>query len=118
MSDSKGSHTVRAGRDAISAVQLPQSLTAAIDVWAEAHHIHRSDAIRRLIELGLKAGTEAGAHHGEHGAVAIQDEAISRIRDMLDPSLSAEERERRMRRLIEGPPEFSDQRIDLPKPAK
>jgi hypothetical protein len=37
---------------------------------------------------------------------------------MLDPSLSAEERERRIRRLIEGPPEFSDQRIDLPKHEK
>jgi hypothetical protein len=34
---------------------------------------------------------------------------------MLDPTLSAEERERRTRRLIEGPAEFSDQRIDLPK---
>jgi hypothetical protein len=34
---------------------------------------------------------------------------------MLDPSISPEERERRIRRLIEGPPEFSKDRVDLPK---
>src|SRR3974390_1340215 len=44
----KKNHTVRSGRDAISAVQLSQGLTAEIDAWAEAHHISRSDAIGRL----------------------------------------------------------------------
>jgi hypothetical protein len=34
---------------------------------------------------------------------------------LLDPSLPPDERERRIRRLVEGPPEFSNQRIDLPK---
>jgi hypothetical protein len=37
---------------------------------------------------------------------------------LLDPALPAEERERRIRRLIEGPPEFARQRIDLPKHEK
>ena len=102
-------HTVRAGRDAVSAVQLPQSLTAAIDAWADAHHTSRSDAIRQLVELGLKAAPAAASPH------AIKDELlIGRIRGLLDPSLPPEERERRIRRLVEGPPEFSDQRIDLP----
>jgi hypothetical protein len=35
-----------------------------------------------------------------------------------DLSLATAERERRIRRLVEGPPEFSDERIDLPKPRK
>ena len=36
---SKGNsvHTVRAGRDAVSAVKFSQKLTAAIDAWAEAY---------------------------------------------------------------------------------
>jgi hypothetical protein len=41
--------------DPISAVQLPANLTAAIDVWAEEHQTSRSEAIRRLVEIGLKA---------------------------------------------------------------
>ena len=120
MSDvGKQSHAVRAGRSAVSAVQLSQSLTAAIDGWAEACHITRSDAIRQLIELGLKAAPATPVHRTvqEHSG-EIEDDTISRIRAMLDPSLPAEERERRIRRLIEGPPEFSDQRIDLPKHGK
>lgn len=34
---------------------------------------------------------------------------------LLDPALPPDERERRIRRLTEGPPEFSHERIDLPK---
>jgi hypothetical protein len=48
----------------------------------------------------------------------LEDLAARQIGEMLDPSLAPAERERRIRRLIEGPPEFSRQRIDLPKHAK
>ena len=103
-----------AGRDAISAVKLSQRLTANIDAWAEAHNIARSDAIRQLVELGLNASP--GPHRTVQREPAdIEERAVAQIERMLDPSLSAEERERRTRRLIEGPPEFSDQRVDLPK---
>jgi hypothetical protein len=43
---------------------------------------------------------------------------VRQIDRLLDPALSAEERERRTRRLIDGPPEFSNERIDLPKRRK
>jgi hypothetical protein len=39
-----------------SAVRLPAGLTAEIDAWANDHEISRSEAIRRLVELGLKQG--------------------------------------------------------------
>jgi Ribbon-helix-helix protein, copG family len=39
----------------VSAVRLPADLTAEIDAWANHHEISRSEAIRRLVELGLKA---------------------------------------------------------------
>ena len=42
-------------RDAISMVKIPQKLAADVDAWAEAHDTIRSDAIRHLIELGLRA---------------------------------------------------------------
>ena len=34
--------------------RLPEDLVAAIDVWAKAQGISRSEAIRRLVELALK----------------------------------------------------------------
>ena len=107
-------HTVRAGCDAISAVKFSQELTAAIDAWAVAHQTVRSDAIRQLVELGLNA---ASAHHepGYRDSHAIEALAVSQLSTLLDPSLPPDERERRIRRLVDGPPEFSGQRVDLPK---
>lgn len=39
----------------MSAVRLPADLTHAVDKWAEDHEANRSEAIRRLVEIGLKA---------------------------------------------------------------
>jgi len=58
------------------------------------------------------------ASHARHDVLEIEDEAISLLRKLLDPVLPIEERERRIRRLIEGPPEFSEERVDLPKHEK
>ena len=117
MSDSKKSHTVRAGRSAVSAVQFSESLTAVIDSWAEAHQVSRAEAIRLLVELGLKIAPVTGRSVRQH-SVEIEGEAVRRISALLDPSLPPEERERRIRRLIEGPPEFAEERVDLPKHPK
>ena len=112
----KKNHAVRAGQDAVSAVRLSQALTAAIDAWAEAHHINRSDAICRLVEIGLRAAPAPSSHHSiGQQSFEIEGEAINHLRGLLDPSLPPEERERRIRRLVEGPPEFTGQRRDLPK---
>ena len=110
------SHTVRTGRDAVSSVKFSQDLTAAIDAWAEAHQATRSDAIRQLVELGLNAAP-LPAHRaaGRHDTLAIEALAVRQIAALLDPSLPPDERERRIRRLVDGPPEFSAERIDLPK---
>jgi hypothetical protein len=34
----------RTGLDPLSAVKMPEGLTAAVDAWAEAHHLSRSAA--------------------------------------------------------------------------
>jgi hypothetical protein len=104
-------------RDAISAVKLSEGLTADVDAWAEAHDTVRSDAIRQLVELGLSAKPAAGrVGIIRRDPVEIEDAAVKQIGQLLDPELPTEERERRIRRLTEGPPEFTDERIDLPKP--
>ena len=115
--DDKQGEGARTNREELSAVELSQRLNAAIDVWAIRHRTSRSDAIRRLVELGLHAELLApGAVRLD--PLMLEDLAARQIGDMLDPSLSAEERERRIRRLIEGPAEFSADRIDLPKHEK
>jgi hypothetical protein len=106
-------------RDAISAVKLSEGLTADVDAWAEAHDMVRSDAIRQLVELGLGASPiSARPDSVRRDPGEIENLAVKQIDHLLDPSLPTEERERRIRRLTEGPPEFSDQRIDLPRPKK
>ena len=107
----------RTGRDPISAVKMPESLTAAVDSWAETHHLSRSDAIRTLVELGLKVAPPAlpPGHPLASDATRIEELAVRELEGLLDPALSEDERERRIRRLTDGPPEFSHERIDLPK---
>ncbi len=102
----------RTGLDPVSAVRMSEDLTAAVDAWAEAHQMARSDAICRLVELGLQA---APAPRLPSDSVAIEDLAVQELGQLLDPTLPEDERERRIRRLTEGPPEFSRERIDLPK---
>lgn len=107
----------RTGLDPISAVKMPEQLTTAVDAWAEAHHLTRSDAICKLVEFGLTIAPPAPttAHAAAPDATRIEEIAVHEIEGLLDPALPTDERERRIRRLTEGPPEFSHQRIDLPK---
>ncbi|MBC9878431.1 hypothetical protein G8O24_13890 [Bradyrhizobium sp. INPA01-394B] len=109
----------RTGLDIISAVKMPEGLTAAVDAWAEARQLSRADAICKLVEFGLKIAPAAPV--SPHVAVSsdaarIEEIAVHEIEGLLDPALPEDERERRIRRLTEGPPEFSHERIDLPKP--
>lgn len=45
------------GRDPVTAIRLSEELRANIDAWAavQEDELGRSEAIRRLVELGLKA---------------------------------------------------------------
>jgi|SRR6267142_4477891 hypothetical protein len=100
----------------VSAVELPADLAADVDAWAGVHAIDRSEAIRRLVELGLKSEAAATAMQvPRRGAVVAEELAVSLINQFIDPDTPQEERDRRIHRLTEGPPEFVDLRIDLPK---
>jgi hypothetical protein len=51
---SRGRPKKRGGVDPVSAVRLPAVVTAQVDAWGEERELNRSEAIRRLVELGLK----------------------------------------------------------------
>lgn len=100
----------------VSAVKLPAVLTAHIDAWARAQGINRSEAIQRLVELGLESEAAADTKPVScHDAAALEELAASQLDQFIDPGTPQEERQRRIHRLTEGPPEFVNLRIDLPK---
>src|SRR5438105_9558507 len=81
-------------RSPVSAVKLPADLTARVDGWARAHGIHRSEAIRRLVEIGLKSEPAEHAARGlRFDAVAVEQLAASQIDRFIDPATPREERE-------------------------
>jgi hypothetical protein len=73
-----------------------------------------SEAIRRLVEIGLK--TKLARRPARSARAA--ELAAAQIEKMIDPATSADERAQRRRRLTKGPPEFREDRVDLPKAKK
>ncbi len=45
----------KGGRDPHIAARMPPALIAEVEAWAAANETTRSDAFRKLVELGLKA---------------------------------------------------------------
>ena len=87
-------------------VRLAAETIAAIDTWAAGHELTRSEAISRLVEIGLVAARRAGMRRNKASkALELASEAIDRL---ADPSLSDEERQLRKRRLLKGPREFRE----------
>jgi hypothetical protein len=104
-------------RNPFSAAALPADLAANVDAWATAHAIDRSEAIRRLVEIGLKSAKAKTKPSSQLDHVAAEKLAVTLIDQFIDPNTPREERDRRVHRLTEGPPEVVDMRIDLPKRA-
>jgi hypothetical protein len=50
-----GSGRKPTGRDPVRTMRLSDELIAAVDAWGAANDATRSEAIRRLVEIGLKA---------------------------------------------------------------
>ncbi len=103
------------GKDPLYGVRISDALILAVDRWAsENHSPSRSDAIRRLLELGL--GGTATTHPRSKGSKHKAAETAAREIDRLgDLGLTGEEQATRKRRLIKGPREFRDVRSDQPK---
>jgi hypothetical protein len=112
------------GRDPVTAIRLSEAFRAAVDKWAAQQDDTppRSEAIRRLVELGLTVRSararppKATLAPPQTGRLARARElAAEAIDKMGDPAASIDERDERRRRLTKGPPEFREARVDLPK---
>jgi hypothetical protein len=96
---------------------LPPALGAEVDKWAsaQADAPTRSGAIRRLVELGLTVKTRSAPSERQRAALA---DLASKAIDSLKVEAPDDEKASRKRRLIKGPEEFREDRVDLPKAKK
>lgn len=102
------------GKQPVTAVRLPAELINRIDVWAGEHDTDkRSDAIRKLVELGLSAKPARTASGQQRDRAATL--AGRQIDQMGDTSATHQENADRKRRLTEGPSVFREVRRDRSK---
>jgi hypothetical protein len=104
------------GKDPHIAARMPPELIANVEAWASANDTSRSDAFRRLVELGLTVKAPSRRPVSRQGRkLRAQELATNAIERIIDPAAPPEERDHRRRRLTKGPPEFREDRVDLPK---
>jgi hypothetical protein len=105
------------GKDPLISARVPVDVVASIEAWSAAKGVTRSEAIRRLVELGLTVGTKTSPSQRLRAAHAdrAKDLATKAIEKIIDPAAPPEERAQRRRRLTKGPTEFRENRVDLPK---
>ena len=102
---------VQSKRDKRAALKLLECI-ASVDAWAAKQEDRpgRSEAIRRLVELGL-AVKSLPKQTSRARAAAMAGKELD---DLVDASASADEQASRKRRLLSGPEEFQRVRIDRP----
>jgi hypothetical protein len=90
---------------------------ADVDAWAASQDDQpgRSEAIRRLVELGLTIKTPARPAGKLGRRLRAQELATKAIDKIIDPTTPPEEQAQRRRRLTKGPTEFREARLDQPK---
>jgi hypothetical protein len=98
--------------------RLEPETVAAVERWAAASDVSRSEAIRRLVELGLTVKTKGppkseGARQGTKQRA--RDLADAAIDEMTDKTASSNDQSNRRHRLIGGPEEFRGVRRDRPR---
>jgi hypothetical protein len=105
------------GRDPAVTIRLPEKVLASVEHWAMSQKDQppRSQAIRRLVEIGLAKSTSpkrprvlSTAKQGAERAVELASDVIGKRM----PNTSNEEKATRRRRLIKGPSEFQKVRRD------
>ena len=98
-------------------VRMLDDRIATLDAWIARQKepdLSRPEAIRRLVELGL-AGRTRPAGRSEKTAAKAKELAGAQIDRMVDKSAPAEEQASRKRRLLKGPEEFREVRVDRAK---
>jgi hypothetical protein len=103
------------GRATLVSSRFPGPVVSAVEAWAAEKQTTRSDAIRRLVEIALKSETPSRPIARPGRRSRAQELARNVIEKMIDPTAPPDERAQRRRRLTKGPPEFREDRVDLPK---
>lgn len=99
-------------------IRLPEAVLASVERWAmhQEDQPPRSQAIRRLVELGLSKASVPRSPRvlstSKQGAARAAELAAKMIDKRMDPNAPAEEREVRKRKLLQGPSVFRDARKD------
>ena len=104
------------GRDPVTAIRLSPDLRETVDAWAakQKDAPGRSEAIRRLIELGLTVKAPPRRRSDKQKARA-KELAGSAIDKLSEVAASPDDKLSRKRRLIKGPEEFREARVDRAK---
>jgi hypothetical protein len=101
-------------------VRLQVGQIKAIDAWAAKQYppVTRPEAIRGMIDAMLHIlAKDPGEkpRRSEKSAAKAKDLAAKTIDRLVDPAAPAEERASRKRRLLKGPEEFREVRVDRAK---
>jgi hypothetical protein len=109
------------GRDPVTAIRLSKELRETVDKWADTQGDQpgRSEAIRRLIVLGLTVKTRTphkkeDSPKSEDQKQRARETAVSAIDKITNASVSPDDQASRKRRLVKGPEEFQNVRRDRP----
>jgi hypothetical protein len=96
-------------------LRLSPDKRMAVEAWAktELDKPSLSEAVRRLVELGLASAHRSVARRTK--AMEASETAGQEIDRLADPLATDEERQRRKRKLIKGPKAFRDIRRNRPK---
>jgi len=99
------------GKEPMMSFRMADDRRPAVDEWAakQPDKPKRSEALRRLVEKGLRLVQLRKPHNIKTAAKATKM-AGSTIDQLEDRSASAEVREKRKRRLLKGPREFRNLR--------
>jgi hypothetical protein len=99
-------------------VRLQDDEIKAIDSWARKQEppVTRPYAIRRLVVLGLAVKTRS--EPSERQRAVLADLASKTIDSLTAGASNNDEKASRKRRLIKGPEEFREVRVDRPKVKK
>jgi Arc/MetJ-type ribon-helix-helix transcriptional regulator len=111
---SRGRPKKKGGVHPVTAVRLSPEAGVAVDQWAtrQDDQPSRSEAIRRLVELGLSVKTRSAPSERQRAALA--DLASKAIDSLTVRTADSDEKASRKRRLIKGPEEFREVRVDRP----
>jgi hypothetical protein len=114
----KRGRPVTTGTGTVIGVRMLDDRLEAIDAWIVRQNdpgLSRPEAIRRLVEKGLVPATTGRTKKSSQSSKA-SDLAGAQIDRLTDKSAPAEEQATRKRRLLKGPEEFREVRVDRKKP--